>query len=399
MRTARVGDLATQLRGVTFAKSDASNEPRDGTIGVVRAGNIVDGELLTDDLVFVPASKVNSKQLLRQHDVLIAASSGSLEVVGKAARVRDDQRVAFGAFCKVLRPSARVDPGYFSHYFQTSEYRRHVSSVAAGANINNLKNSDLDDIEIPLPPIEEQRRIAAVLDAANALRAKRRQALAKLDTLTQAIFIDMFGDPLHPSKGLRHSRLGDIAAFVRGVTFKPSDVLSEPESGSVQVMRTANVQSKLDTNDVWHIAGRFVKRDDQLLLPLDTLISSANSWNLVGRCCLIPTDLPRSTFGGFVTVLRVVDHRLTPRYLHAWFSSAKVQRTVRSFGRRTTNISNLDLAQCSDLTIAVPTSRELEAFELALARLEHEKSQGERAIASLDGLFASLQQRAFRGDL
>ena len=178
-----VGDIAEQVRGVTYKKADASKDRSDGTLGVVRAGNIESGELSLDDLVFVPAARVSEKQLLRRGDVLIAASSGSIEVVGKAARIRHDQEVAFGGFCKVLRPGPDIDAGYFAHFFQTVEYRRHVSHVAAGANINNLKNRDLDDIEIPLPPIEEQRRIAAVLDQADLLRTKRRQALAKLDTL------------------------------------------------------------------------------------------------------------------------------------------------------------------------------------------------------------------------
>ena len=113
MKTVRVGDLATQVRGVTFAKEDATSDQLPESVGVVRAGNIVEGELQADDLVFVPATKVAEKQILRRHDVLIATSSGSLDVVGKAARVREDQAVAFGAFCKVLRPSNRIDPGSF----------------------------------------------------------------------------------------------------------------------------------------------------------------------------------------------------------------------------------------------------------------------------------------------
>ena len=77
-------------------------------------------------------------------------------------------------------------------------------------SIKNLKNRHLDEIEILIPPLEEQRRIAAVLDAAEALRAKRRQSLAKLDSLTQAIFLDMFGDPVRNERGWPVHSLGEV---------------------------------------------------------------------------------------------------------------------------------------------------------------------------------------------
>jgi type I restriction enzyme S subunit len=78
---------------------------------VLRAGNITDEGLVFDDLVFVPAERISVKQRIRQHDVVIVASSGSLDVVGKAAPALADYEGGFGAFCKVLRPGSKVDPG------------------------------------------------------------------------------------------------------------------------------------------------------------------------------------------------------------------------------------------------------------------------------------------------
>ena len=132
-----------------------------------------------------------------EHDVVVAASSGSLEVVGKAAPACGlTSKAASVRSAKCCAPNSKVHPGYFAHFFKTRHYRQRVSAVAAGANINNLRNEHLDEFEIPLPQLEEQRRIATILDAAEALREKRRQSLAKLDTLTQSIFLDLFGDPI-----------------------------------------------------------------------------------------------------------------------------------------------------------------------------------------------------------
>lgn len=191
----RVGDVSDQIRGVSYDKADAVSEPAEGYLPILRAGNISAYGLVFDDLVYVPSEKISPKQIVRKGDVVIAASSGSLDVVGKAAMAQSDFQGGFGAFCKVLRPDPeRVEPVYFSHYFQTRRYRQTISSLAAGANINNLKNEHLDDLLIPLPTMSEQRRIAAILDQADTLRAKRRKALALLDELERGIFIEMFGD-------------------------------------------------------------------------------------------------------------------------------------------------------------------------------------------------------------
>ncbi len=106
-------------------------------------------------------------------------------------------RPDFSGICSTdilpIRPGKTLHGPYLFHFLRTPTMVGHAASLSTGINLPRLSPKALGNFEIPLPPIEEQRRIAAILDAADALRAKRRQALAKLDTLTQAIFIDMFG--------------------------------------------------------------------------------------------------------------------------------------------------------------------------------------------------------------
>lgn len=203
---ARVGEISDQIRGVTFAKAESSDAPGPGLLPVLRAGNIQDGRLDLADLVYVPEARVRQVQRLRVNDVVIAASSGSIDVVGKAARtLEEDFQGGFGAFLKVLRPGPEVDPSYFAHFFQTSTYRRTVSRLAAGANINNLKNEHLDNLEIPLPPIEEQRRIAAILDKADSIRDAMLNQGQTLALLPMRLFRSTFGS----------SRTVDLASRVK----------------------------------------------------------------------------------------------------------------------------------------------------------------------------------------
>lgn len=158
-------DVAYLVRGVTYKKEIATDTPQAGFLPVLRATNITGTSLTFDGLVYVPSESISEEQILRPGDVVIASSSGSKEIVGKAgAFARDNFVGSFGAFCTGVRPSSELLPTYFSYYFQTPSYRTSVSEKSAGSNINNLKANDLAAQRFPLPPHEEQTRIAAKLE-------------------------------------------------------------------------------------------------------------------------------------------------------------------------------------------------------------------------------------------
>jgi len=184
--------------------------------------------------------------------------------------------------------------------------------------------------------------------------------------------------------------LGDVAEFVRGINFKPDDVVPAGTPGSVACMRTKNVQAELDLSDVWSVGEQFVRRDDQFLQTGDILVSSANSWNLVGKCCWIPELPGRSSFGGFVSVLRPHRTKVEPRFLFRWFSSDRIQTTIRSFGQQTTNISNLNTDRCLKLPIPLPPLAEQRRIAEVLDRAEALRAKRRAALAQLDSLTQSL---------
>ena len=190
--------------------------------------------------------------------------------------------------------------------------------------------------------------------------------------------------------GWTEAALGDVAALVRGVTFKPSDVQQMGDPGTVACMRTKNVQSELDLDDVLAVPASVVKRPDQYLLSGDTLVSSANSWNLVGKCSWVG-ELPwTSTFGGFVTALRAQRDKVDPRYLYRWFASPHTQAILRSFGRKTTSISNLSLDQTRRMTIPLPPIEEQRRIAAVLDQADELRAKRRAALALLDTLTESI---------
>ena len=190
--------------------------------------------------------------------------------------------------------------------------------------------------------------------------------------------------------GKMSTTLGSIATFIRGITFKPDDVVPVGSPGSMACMRTKNVQVELDLSDVWGVPCAFVKRPDQHLRPGDVLVSSANSWNLVGKCCWVP-ELPwQSTFGGFISVLRPDLSKVDPRYLYRWFSSSRIQLIARSFGQQTTNISNLNIDRCLKLEIPLPALVEQRRLATILDKADALRVKRREAIAQLNRLAQSI---------
>lgn len=211
---ARLGDVIEQIRGVSYRPSDLYDHLCNDSVILLRANNIQDGKIVLNDVVYVSKSRVDKPQYLRRGDILVCTSSGSKEIVGKAAFVDEDLPMVFGAFCKVIRPKIECCK-YIGYFFQSPYYRNHISAASAGANINNLRNEHIADLYIPLPPLSTQRRIAAVLDKVSALIAKRRQQLDKLDELVKSRFMEMFGSRYLHQEGPEAFASGPLLAAFR----------------------------------------------------------------------------------------------------------------------------------------------------------------------------------------
>ncbi len=158
-----LGNLVRVVRGVSYKKMDARSGSGQGLVPILRATNI--GQALNfQNLIYVPQKYVKHEQMLQVGDMIVAASSGSRAVVGKAAQLKHHWEGSFGAFCFTLRPDGVPIEEYMAWFLQTQDYRNRVSELSAGVNINNLKREHIEETTMPLPPLAEQHRIVAEIE-------------------------------------------------------------------------------------------------------------------------------------------------------------------------------------------------------------------------------------------
>lgn len=184
-------------------------------------------------------------------------------------------------------------------------------------------------------------------------------------------------------------QLGEHAKLIRGITFKPADKCEPQDEDALVCMRTKNVQTTLDVSDLIAVPSSLVKNPEKLISIGDILVSSANSWNLVGKCCQVQDLQYPSTAGGFISILRTTTDHLDSGYLYRWFSSVEVQRRVRSFGNQTTNISNLDHKRTLKLKIPFPPLAEQKRIARILDAADALRAKRRESLALLDTLLQS----------
>lgn len=390
----KIGNISTQIRGVSYSKSDAVSNMQEGYLPVLRANNIQEQGLILEDFVYVPESKVSEKQRILAGDVVIAASSGSISLVGKAASAKEDINAGFGAFCKILRPNTElVDPRYFANYFQTQQYRQIISNLAAGANINNLKNEHLDDLEIPLPPLAEQRRIASILDQAGELRQKRQQAIEKLDQLLQATFIEMFGDPVSNPKGWDIGCIGDM---LESVKYGSSDKATL--EGEIPILRMNNLtySGEMNLTDLKYIT-KVQAEEKYLVKEGDILFNRTNSKELVGKTAVYVGPEPMA-YAGYLVRGRTKES-FAPEYISAFLNSPWGKEKLQSMCKSIVGMANINAKEFQSIILPIPPENEQMHFKTRVLAIREKKQLLANQLNVFESLFKSLQNQAFNGNL
>lgn len=420
-------EIAEKIRGVSYGREDVFNESKEDRIPVLRANGIEDNKITYEDLVYVKTSRINSSQLLREGDVLIAMSSGSKNLVGKTAQFFDDKKVSFGAFCGVLRPNVELNSKYFGYFFQSKDYRETISELAAGTNINNLKNEHFESLRIPIPPLPEQQRIVAKLDE---LMEKIDRSRARLDRIPKILkrfrqsilsaavsgklteewrvknipeVTNVLSDDLPMSWGRIQVR--DLATTERGSIqsgpFGSNLLHSEFQDDGVLAIGIDNVLdgkfSLGNENRISH--SKYEELKKYTARPLDVLITVMAT---VGRCCVVPRDIETAIITKHVYRISCNQQIVNPYFLLHCLRSSFVEEQINNEIQGVTR-PGINGSILKDLLIPVPSIQEQTEILRIIDRLfdlaDKIEARYTKAKAQVDKLPQSLLAKAFRGEL
>lgn len=296
----------------------------------------------------------------------------------------------------LLPDSVKLDAGYLVHFLRTKE--DHFSRYARGATIKGITRQVVADLVIPLPPLEEQRRIAAILDRAETLRTQRRTALALLDSLTQSLFLDMFGDPVANPKRWSMSTIGDLAEVQGGL-----QVTSARKNLPVEVpyLRVANVyRGVLDLSEIKTIRATPAEIQRTTLVKDDLLVVEGHgNPNEIGRAALWNGEIEQCVHQNHLIRARFDCTKVQPVFASEYVNSPGGRQHLLRAGKSTSGLNTISVSNVRETPIALPPLPLQQTFATRIAAIEALKTTHRRALAALDALFASLQQRAFAGAL
>lgn len=284
----------------------------------------------------------------------------------------------------------QVHARYLYHWLRKN--RPYLESLGNGATFKELSKAVVSRIEIPLPPLSEQRRIAEILDQADALRTRRRAVLAQLDTLTQSIFLNMFGYPATILETWPNRKLGELLDFLTSGSRGWAKYYAE--SGDM-FLRVQNLgRDELLLGDMAYVnAPDTAEAKRTRAEPGDVLLSITAD---LGRTAVVPEGIGAAFINQHLSILRST--AIIPRFLSAFLASPAGQRQIAARNRNGVK-AGLNFDDIRSFLVPVPPAKLQEEFMRRASAVEHLKSFHRSSLVYLDALFASLQQRAFGGEL
>jgi type I restriction enzyme, S subunit len=328
----------------------------------------------------------------------IALTGGPTIVIGRKG--------SFGEVHYSPLPCWPIDTTYFVDAESTKADLRWLMYRLRGLGLTNLNRAaaipglnreDAYRQRLLVPPVKEQRRIAAVLDRADELRAMRRASLASIGSLKESIFLDMFGDPLENRRGWPTYALTDVSLDIQIGPFGSLLHQHEYIEGGVPLVNPMHI---VDDRIVPH-AGQTVSPSKvaslrRYVLKAGDIVMARRGE--MGRCAVVDTASHGMICGSGSLFIRPDLRRLAVQFLHHVLTSPSMKRHLERKALGVT-MANLNAGIVGALPIPVPPMDQQERFERLRAITINERERGERSQQSIEELFGSLEQRAFAGQL
>jgi len=359
-------------------------------VRVVRNGDIQDDGVRWTTLPLRSVSKSEAARAVVKKDDILITTSGDC---GYSAHIETDpeRQTIASNFVRILRfDGGRVVPRYMYHYIHSQAFRSRLSPYIRGTTLKNLSLSTAaDHIEVLLPDRPSQLRMATILDKAEALRAKRRAAFAQVETLSQAIFLAMFGDPIANRRGWPKQRLDTLGTLNRGVSKHRPRNAPELLGGPYPFVQTGDVSN----------SGGYIRTFTSTYSEAG--LRQSRMWPAGTLCITIAANIAKTGILMFDacfpdSVVAFRSDAATVEFVRIWLSflQASIEERAPESAQK-----NINLEVLRSLAVPTPDMDLRREFARVVHAVEALKDGYRISLSQLNNLFTSLQQRAFRGEL
>ncbi|MBU1619356.1 MAG: restriction endonuclease subunit S [Gammaproteobacteria bacterium] len=379
-------DVCNIQGGTQPPKSTFIEEEKSGYIRLLQIQDFK----RTDKAVFIPYKK--TLKTCNEDDILIGRYGAS---VGK---ILTGLAGAYNvALVKTLPDLKRLHKNYLYHFLCSPNFQNYISNVGSRAAQAGFNKEDLTNLEIPLPPLAEQKRIVSILNKADAIRRKRQHAIQLADDFLRAVFLDMFGDPVTNPKGFKKSKLTDLADVITGFAFKSAEYVQDSD-GPVRLCRGVNtLTGYFEWKDTAFWDSKKLKGLNHYKLESgDVVLAMDRPWISSGlKVCVFPEN-ERDTY----LVQRVARIRpKQPGYTDYLYSSILSPAFEKHCCPTETTVPHISPIELKNFEILTPDEGSVKNYHDVVSKLRQSKIGMEMSFTEANQIFNSLSQKAFSGKL
>lgn len=377
---AKLGDIATYINGYAFKPEDWSDEG----VRIIRIQDLSGNSYQTNRYngPYAPKYEVNDG------DVLISWSASLGVYIWHGEKAVLNQHIF-----KVVFDKVEVDKSFFVH--QVGEILEKAVISAHGATMKHLTKPVFDALPFYLPPIDEQRRIASILDKVTDLIAKRRTQLEKLDLLVKSRFVEMFGDPVENNFNWKTNCLKRVTKKI-GSGATPKGGKGSYQNEGISLIRSMNVHdSKFEYKDLAHINSMQAEQLNNVIVEkYDVLINITGA--SVARSCVVPENVLPARVNQHVSIIRCCDEQLNHIFVNCLFLNESYKRKLLSIGEAGgATRQAITKQQLEDLIVILPPIELQKQFASFVQQTETTKSNIQKSLETLETLKKALMQEYF----
>ena len=384
-------DVCNIQGGTQPPKSTFVDQQQDGYVRLLQIQDFK----RSDKAVYVPDKK-NLKKC-NSDDILIGRYGAS---VGK---ILTGLAGAYNvAMVKVIADQNKIDVKYLYYYLISPFFQTYILNVGSRAAQAGFNKDDLSGLQIPLPPLAEQKRIAAILDKADAIRRKRQQAIQLADQFLHSVFLDMFGDPVTNPKGWEvKPLLNGIESIISGWSAKGESYPSKiGELGVLKISAVTSGKFKPEENKFVHNTD--IPEGKRLVFPKkgDLLFSRANTRELVAATCIVPSDESRGFLPDKLWKVTTKPKEVLPEFLHYLIWQPRFKEILTSQATGTSgSMLNISKAKFINTEAIFPPTVLQERFKSIYWKTQEILDHLDNSFVICSDAFHALCQKTFSGQL